>query len=66
MSEEQQAATSAGSGPRTFLEELEQEAQQRINNFADPRQEWRRLISEFVGTFFLVIAAARAPMGGPK
>lgn len=66
MSEEHQAATSAGSGPRTFLEELEQEAQQRINNFADPRQEWRRLISEFVGTFFLVIAAAGAPMVGQK
>lgn len=66
MSEEQQVATSAGSGPRTFLEELEQEAQQRINNFADPRQEWRRLISEFVGTFFLVIAAAGAPMVGQK
>ena len=66
MSEEQQVATSAGSGPRTFLEELEQEAQQRINNFADPRQEWRRLISEFVGTFFLVLVAVGAAVSGLK
>lgn len=31
-------------------------------DFADPRQEWRRLIAEFVGTFFLVLVAAGAPM----
>lgn len=66
MSQEQQAANGPGSGPRTFLEEIEDEAQERINNFADPRQEWRRLISEFVGTFFLVVAAAGAPMVGQK
>ena len=33
-----------------------------IDNFADPHQEWRRLIAEFVGTFFLVLVAAGAPM----
>jgi aquaporin Z len=27
-----------------------------INDFNDPRQEWRRLFSELLGTFFLVLA----------
>ena len=31
---------------------------QRINDFEDPRQEWRRLSSELFGTFFLVLVAA--------
>lgn len=35
-----------------------------IDNFTDPHQEWRRLVSEFVGTFFLVLVAAGAPMVG--
>lgn len=33
-----------------------------IADFKDPRQEWRRLTSEAVGTFFLVLVAAGAPM----
>lgn len=37
-----------------------------IENFRDPHQEWRRLISEFVGTFFLVLVAAGAPMVGKQ
>lgn len=44
--------------------ELEDEAIERINDFNDPRQEWRRLVSEIVGTFFLVLVAAGAPMVG--
>ena len=36
----------------------------RINNFNDPRQEWRRLFSELLGTFFLVLAAAGGGMMG--
>jgi aquaporin Z len=35
---------------------------QRIENFEDPRQEWRRLFSELLGTFFLVLVAAGADM----
>lgn len=35
-----------------------------MRNFKDPHQEWRRLIAEFVGTFFLVVVAAGAPMVG--
>ena len=33
-------------------------------NFADPRQEWRRLFSELLGTFFLVLVAAGGGMMG--
>ena len=29
----------------------------RITDFNDPHQEWRRLFSELLGTFFLVLAA---------
>ncbi len=45
-----------------FLGELSFEVDQAIEDFHDPRQEWRRLISEFVGTFFLVLVAAGAAM----
>ena len=33
-----------------------------VRNFADPAQEWRRLVAELVGTFFLVLVAAGGPM----
>src|SRR5580704_4685554 len=36
----------------------------RINDFNNPRQEWRRLFSELLGTFFLVLAAAGGGMMG--
>src|SRR5271170_4158607 len=42
----------------------EQEVTDRIEDFKDPRQEWRRLISEALGTFFLVLAAAGGGMMG--
>jgi aquaporin Z len=29
-----------------------------LNDFEDPSQEWRRLFSELLGTFFLVLVAA--------
>jgi len=41
---------------------LEKEIAHRIEDFHDPRQEWRRLVSELVGTFFLVLVAAGAGM----
>jgi len=31
-------------------------------DFRDGKQEWKRLFSEFVGTFFLVLVAAGVPM----
>jgi aquaporin Z len=40
----------------------EREVVDRIVNFNDPHQEWRRLFSELLGTFFLVLAAAGAGM----
>lgn len=52
------------SDPSNYLDLLEDQALERINNFNDPHQEWRRLISEVVGTFFLVLVAAGAPMVG--
>ena len=36
----------------------EKEVDDRITDFNDPRQEWRRLFSELLGTFFLVLVAA--------
>ena len=33
-------------------------------DFRDPRQEWRRLVSELLGTFFLVLVAAGGGMMG--
>ena len=36
----------------------------RISDFQDPRQEWRRLFSELLGTFFLVLVAAGGGMMG--
>ena len=35
---------------------------ERLTDFNNPRQEYRRLFSEFLGTFFLVLVAAGGPM----
>jgi aquaporin Z len=40
----------------------ERDEHERIENFNDPRQEWRRLFAELLGTFLLVLAAAGAGM----
>src|SRR5271156_836650 len=42
----------------------EQEVIQRVQDFNDPRQEWRRIFSEVLGTFFLVLVAAGGGMMG--
>ena len=42
----------------------EQEIIDRVADFNDPRQEWRRLFSELLGTFFLVLVAAGGGMMG--
>ena len=42
----------------------EQSIIERISDFNDPRQEWRRLFSELFGTFLLVLAAAGGGMMG--
>jgi aquaporin Z len=43
---------------------IEAEVIDPIEDFKDPRQEWRRLVSETLGTFFLVLAAAGGGMMG--
>jgi aquaporin Z len=44
------------------LARYEQSVLDRISDFNDPQQWWRRLFSELLGTFFLVLAAAGAGM----
>jgi len=46
------------------LERLEHDVVERIEDFNDPKQEWRRLFSEVLGTFFLVLVAAGGGMMG--
>lgn len=45
-----------------IMDEFAEDAAKRINDFNDPRQEWRRLLGEFVATFFLVLVAAGVSM----
>jgi aquaporin Z len=42
----------------------EQSVLKRVRDFDDPRQEWRRLFSEVLGTFMLVLVAAGGGMMG--
>jgi aquaporin Z len=60
MTSEEPAASSV-LGP---IARYEQSVLERIADFNDPRQEWRRLFSEILGTFFLVLAAAGGGMMG--
>lgn len=57
----QQPPTPSPLGP---LARYEQSVIDRVNDFNNPRQEWRRLASELLGTFFLVLAAAGGGMMG--
>jgi aquaporin Z len=61
MTAPQQPPTLNPLGP---LARYEQEVITRITDFNDPRQEWRRLFSEVLGTFFLVLVAAGGGMMG--
>jgi aquaporin Z len=51
-------------GPLGPIARYERSVIDRINDFNNPRQEWRRLFSELLGTFFLVLAAAGGGMMG--
>ena len=44
------------------LSHLSHELVASLNDFNDPSQEWRRLFSELLGTFFLVLVAAGGGM----
>src|SRR6201989_1435168 len=46
------------------LSHLDHELIASLNDFHDPSQEWRRLFSELLGTFFLVLVAAGGGMMG--
>jgi aquaporin Z len=59
MNAQHQPPSSSSLGP---LARYEQEVTTRITNFNDPHQEWRRLFSEILGTFFLVLVAAGGGM----
>jgi aquaporin Z len=61
MTGEQQASLP---NPLRPLARYEQEVITRITDFNDPRQEWRRLFAEVLGTFFLVLVAAGGGMMG--
>ncbi len=50
------------SSPLSPLARYEKNLTDRIADFNDPHQEWRRLFSELLGTFFLVLAAAGGGM----
>src|SRR6478736_4035533 len=43
---------------------LDEDLIRPIEDFQDPKQEWRRLFSELLGTFFLVLVAAGGGMMG--
>lgn len=47
-------------------DDVAQGAADQLSDFADPHQQWRRLIAEFVGTYFLVLVAAGGPMVGDR
>jgi aquaporin Z len=59
MTPERRSPTTSPLGPLT---RYEQNLIDRIESFNDPRQEWRRLFSELLGTFFLVLVAAGGGM----
>src|SRR5436305_5785940 len=44
--------------------EVERDVVRPIEDFQNPAQEWRRLFSELLGTFFLVLVAAGGGMMG--
>ena len=51
-------------GGSSWLTHLDQEIADSLEEFEDPSQEWRRLFSELLGTFFLVLVAAGGGMMG--
>ena len=52
------------SGESRTLAYLDREIVGSLEDFKDPSQEWRRLFSELLGTFFLVLVAAGGGMMG--
>ena len=48
----------------SYIERDIREWDAALEDFNDPNQEWRRLFSELLGTFFLVLVAAGGGMMG--
>ncbi len=64
-----QSATEPGGAPRVSVDLMHlggtlESFEEVFADFQDPRQEWRRLVSELLGTFFLVLVAAGGGMMG--
>jgi len=53
-------------GGSRALADLDREIVDTLNDFQNPSQEWRRLFSEVLGTFFLVLVAAGGGMMGQE
>jgi aquaporin Z len=51
-------------GQSRVLTYFDREIVEALRDFQDPSQEWRRLFSELLGTFFLVLVAAGGGMMG--
>ena len=51
-------------GGSSVLTYFDREIVDELEDFKDPSQEWRRLFSELLGTFFLVLVAAGGGMMG--
>ena len=49
---------------QNLVQRYEKSLVDTFKNFHDPSQEWRRLFSELLGTFFLVLVAAGGGMMG--
>ena len=60
----QQPTGATESAKGRFEEWFETSVLYPIEDFQDPKQEWRRLFSELLGTFFLVLVAAGGGMMG--
>src|SRR6478736_4051856 len=59
----QQSPRGAGKSTERLVEEfVETNVIHPMEDFQDPKQEWRRLFSELFGTFFLVLVAAGGGM----
>ena len=56
------SAGDAGKARKNLVEYEEDRLVATFEDFADPSQEWRRLFSELLGTFFLVLVAAGGGM----
>jgi aquaporin Z len=64
LTPQQKERTSVTSIPEHPIQRYEKSLVDTFTDFHDPSQEWRRLFSELLGTFFLVLVAAGGGMMG--